>query len=232
LKDVPPEAPGWLRVVPLPAKSRGGAPVRYALIEDVPSLAWAVDYGCIDLHVWTARADRPDRPDHVLFDLDPAEVAFADVVRAALLLREALDALELASHVKTTGGRGLHVHVPIARRHTHSEARGFAETLAAALARASRGLVTTERSPARRRGVYVDTKMNGRGQQVVSAYSLRPLPGAPVATPLRWEELDERLDPAALTMDVVLGRLAEHGDLLAPALRSRQLLSSALARLA
>ena len=200
-------------------------------MDDEAALAWVVDYGCVDLHVWAARADRPERPDWVLFDLDPAGVGWEDVVAAARLLREALDALGLRAAVKTTGGTGLHVQVPVERRHSHDDVRAFADTVAAALARASGGLVTTERALARRHGVYVDTKMNGHGQQVVSAYSVRPLAGAPVATPLAWDELDDRLDPRAFTPAEVLRRVRRHGDLLAAALAGRQRLGPALARL-
>ena len=221
IKDAPPEIPDWIRRVPLPAKSRRGAPVHYVVVDDVDSLAWLVDFGAIDFHVWTSRADRPDRPDYVLFDLDPAQVGFADVVRAARLLREALDGLGLESVPKTTGGEGLHVHVPIGRRYDHAQARSFANAVAVALRRAAPGLVTTERSPARRRGVFVDAKMNGHGQQVVAAYSLRPLPGAPVATPLRWDEVGQSLDPLAFTPAEVLRRVERDGDLFAPVLKGR-----------
>jgi bifunctional non-homologous end joining protein LigD len=222
IKDAPPEVPDWIRVSPQAAKSRGGEPVRYAVADDANALLWLVDFGCVDFHVWTARADRPDRPDYVLFDLDPADVPFTDVVRAALLLREALDGLGLESVVKTTGGDGLHVHVPIARRDTHEQAREFARAVAGAMVRSSRGLVTGERSPSRRRGVYVDTKMNGHGQQVVCVYSVRPVPEASVAAPLRWDEVDDRLDPRELTMATVLARVEQHGDLFAPVLRGSQ----------
>ena len=228
IKDAPPELPDWIPVSPQPAKSRGGELVRYVVVDSVDALLWLVDFGCIDFHVWTSRADRPDRPDHVLFDLDPAGVGFADVVEAALLLRRALEALGLKSVAKTTGGAGLHVHVPTQRRHSHEEAREFAQMVAAALVRSSGGLITGERSPARRHGVFVDTKMNGHGQQVVSAYSLRPAPGAPVATPIRWDEIDERLDPHAFTPDAVLERVGRLGDLFEPALGGRQTLRAVL----
>ena len=231
VKDVPPEAPDWLPVAPLPARSRAGELVRYALINDELALLWAIEYGAVDLHVWTSRADRPERPDYVLFDLDPAGVDFAAVVRAARLLRDALAALGLASFVRTTGGDGLHVQVPIERRHTHAEAREFCEIVAGALVRSTDGLLTTERSLARRRGVFVDTKMNGHGQQVVSVYSVRPRAGAPVATPLAWDELTEDLDPRELTMERVVERVERNGDLHASLLSSRQRLESALARL-
>jgi bifunctional non-homologous end joining protein LigD len=124
----------------------------------------------------------------------------------------------------------LHVQVPIARRHTHAEARAFAEVVGGAIVRRNR-LVTTKRSLDRRRAILIDTAMNGHGQQIVAPYSLRPRPEAAVATPLRWEEVDERLDPAELTMTRVLERVARDGDLFEPVLRGRQLLKPALARL-
>ena len=230
IKDAPPETPRWVPVSPQPAKSRGGELVRYVIVRNLRTLLWAVDYGAIDLHVWPSRVDRPDRPDCVLFDLDPVEVPFADVVAVALQLREALTALGLESYAKTTGGEGLHVQVPIARRHTHAEARTFAEVLGGAIARTNR-LVTTKRSLDRRRGILIDTAMNGHGQQIVAPYSLRPRPEAAVATPLRWEEVDERLDAHELTMARALERVERDGDLFEPVLHGRQLLRPALARL-
>jgi bifunctional non-homologous end joining protein LigD len=221
VKDAPPELPDWMRVSPQPAKSRGGEVVRYVLVDSAEALLWLVDWGCIDFHVWTSRLDRPDRPDHVLFDLDPAGVPFSYVAEAAQLLRDALTAVGLESYVKTTGGEGLHVHVPIARHHTHEEARGFAGIVAAALVRGSRGLVTGERSPSRRHGVFVDTKMNGHGQQAVSVYSLRPFADAPVAAPVSWDELDG-IDPGGLTLETVLPRVERDGDAFAPVLGGSQ----------
>jgi bifunctional non-homologous end joining protein LigD len=231
LKDAPPELPDWVTVSPQPARSRGGEPGRYVVVDDELTLLWLVDYGCIDLHVWASRLDRPDRPDWVLFDLDPAGVRFRDVADAALLLRDALGAMGLASFVKTTGGDGLHVQVPVERRHTHAEARGFADIVARGLAAASDGLVTTERSLERRHGVFVDTKMNGHGQQAVAPYSVRPAATPAVATPLRWDEV-EHVDPAALTIGEVAARIERGGDLFAPVLRGGQRLDSALRRLA
>jgi bifunctional non-homologous end joining protein LigD len=227
-KDAPAELPDWIPLSPQPAKSRRGAIVRYPLVNDDLALLWMVEYGCVDMHVWTARADGPDRPDFVLFDLDPAGGAdFGDVVAAALLVRDALDVYGLQAVVRTTGGEGLHVHVPIERRYDYPETRRFAGVVAAALARASDGLVTDERVPERRQGVHIDVKMNGHGQQIASVYSVRPLPGAPVSTPLRWEELDRELDPARFTMEVVLDRVAHLGDLAEPLLRGGQRLRKA-----
>jgi bifunctional non-homologous end joining protein LigD len=122
--------------------------------------------------------------------------------------------------------------VPIARRHTHPEARRFAEVVARALVAPSGGLVTTERSLARRHGVFVDTKMNGHGQQVVAPYSLRPVPSAAVATPLAWSEVAAGLDPSRLGIAAALARVEEVGDLAEPLLRGTARLGPALARLA
>jgi bifunctional non-homologous end joining protein LigD len=230
IKDAPPELPAWIPTSAQPARSRGGELVRYPLVNDELALLWMVEYGCVDLHVWPSRADRPDRPDFMLFDLDPAAVEFADVLDAAVLLRDALAALGLESVAMTTGGEGMHVRVPVARRHSHAEARELAEVVAGALVRTSAGLVTTERSLARRRGVFVDTKMNGHGQQIVAPYSLRPRPGGPVAAPLRWDELDERIEPGDFGMERVAERAEREGDLLAPLLHGRQRLDRAFAR--
>ena len=220
VKDAPPEMPEWIRICPLPAKSRGGALVAYPLVDDELALLWMLEYGCVDLHVWTARCDRPERPDYVLFDLDPTrDGSFRDAVPAALALREALETLRLESVVRTTGGDGLHVHVPIARRYTHAEARRFARIVAEALRRTGPQLF---------RRVGVDVKMNGHGQQIVAPYSVRPLPGAPVATPLRWHEVTPDLDPRRFTMDVVLERAELLGDLAEPVLRGRQRLDAKL----
>jgi bifunctional non-homologous end joining protein LigD len=224
LKDAPPELPPWLGVTEQPAKSRGGGLVRYPFVRRLRDLLWLVDFGAIVLHVWASRRDLPERPDYVLFDLDPHGVPFADVVAAARLVRDGLAAFGLASFVKTTGGGGLHVQVPIARRHTHGEAREVAGIVASAVARVAPDLVTLERSPAKRRGVYVDTKMNGHGQQHVAVYSVRPGPVPAVATPVDWAELDG-LDPLALTMPVVLDRVARLGDLHAAVLQGTQRLN-------
>jgi bifunctional non-homologous end joining protein LigD len=230
VKDAPEAMPDWIPRCPLPAKSRRGEIVDYPLLNDELALVWMVDYGCIDLHLWFSRCDRPSRPDYVLFDLDPAGVGMAEVVEAALLLRQALEALGLESFVRTSGGDGLHVQVPVARRCSYEQTRRFAEVVADALVRTRPDLVTLERDLAKRRGVFVDTKMNGEGMTIASVYSVRPRPGPPVATPLRWDELRPGLDPASFTMRAVVDRVAAQGDLHAPLLELRQRLEPALTR--
>ena len=160
--------------------------IDYALVNDDLALLWMVNMGCIDLNAWSTRVDRPDRPDWVIFDLDPSDdVGFAEVIEVALLVKQTLDLVGLESFPKTSGSRGIHVLVPIARRHGYDETRAFAAVVAAALARAHPGLVTTEWTKRKRRGVLVDANQNGPGKTTASVYSVRPRPGAPVSTPLR-----------------------------------------------
>ena len=230
-KDTPKHAPPWLRTARFPATTRDGETreIDYALVEDDLALLWVVSMGCIDMNAWSSRVDKPDRPDWVMFDLDPADdVGFREVVEVARLVKEALDLLGLESYPKTSGSRGIHVLVPITRRHTYEVAREFAAVVAGALARAHPGLVTTEWVRRKRRGVLVDANQNGPARTTATVYSVRPRAGAPVSTPLRWEEVGPDLDPATFTMDTVLDRVARDGDLFAGVLGGGQSLTRAL----
>ena len=230
-KQAPSHIPDWIETAAFPASTREGEKkvIDYALVDDELALLWMVNMGCIDMHTWASRADRPERPDWVMFDLDPSEGAtFEDVVEVALLVRETLDVLGLESVPKTSGSRGIHVLVPIARRHAFDEVREFAGIVAGALARAHPGLVTTEWTRAKRRGVLVDANQNGPGKTTASVYSVRPRAGAPVSTPLRWDEVVPGLDIQSFTMDVVLERVRRDGDLFARVLDGGQSLGAAL----
>ena len=194
------------------------------------ALVWMVQMNCIDMNAWYSRVDKPDRPDYVVFDLDPPESrnGFVQAIRVAHLVREALDALELRSYVKTSGADGIHVLVPIARRYSYPEAYELAEGVSRGLEAENPGLVTTEWLKKKRRGVLVDHRQNGHGKTIASAYSVRPKPGAPVSTPLRWEELGEKVRPRDFGMREALARLEKHGDLFEPVLRGGQALGPAL----
>jgi bifunctional non-homologous end joining protein LigD len=188
--------------------------------------------GCIDMNVWYSRVDKPERPDFILFDLDPSpDVGFPEVVQVALLVKEVLDALDLEGLPKTSGSDGMHVLVPIQRRYTYADTREFAEIVARTLERTHRGLVTTEWSKSKRRGVLIDANQNGEGKTIASVYSVRPREGAPVSTPLRWDEVNEKLDPLDFTMDAALARIEKHGDLFEPVLHGKQSIGKALDKL-
>jgi bifunctional non-homologous end joining protein LigD len=232
-KDAPKHMPGWIPTwaaeVSTRERPRRRRVVKFPVVNDDLALLWMVNMGCIDMNVWYSRIDKADRPDFVLFDLDPSpDVGFAETIEVALLVKQALDAFGLASFPKTSGSEGMHVLVPIARRWTYDDTREFCEIVARALARSHPGLVTTEWSKTKRRGVLIDSNQNGEGKTIASVYSVRPKPGAPVSTPLRWDEVNEKLNPTIYTMDVVLARVEQHGDLYEGVLTTRQSLGRAL----
>jgi len=232
-KDAPKHMPDWIETREIEVSTRESPRsrkrIRAPLVNDELALLWMVNMGCIDMNTWYSRVDKPERPDWVLFDLDPSpDVGFKETVQVALLVKQALDALELESFVKTSGSEGIHVLVPLARRYTYADTRQFSEIIAGALARSYRGLVTTEWTKAKRRGVLIDSNQNGEGKTIASVYSVRPKAGAPVSTPLRWDEVTEDLDPADFTMDVVLDRVRKHGDLFGGVVTTKQSLTTAL----
>jgi bifunctional non-homologous end joining protein LigD len=232
-KDAPKHMPDWIPTAAVQATTREQPrrtrTIHAPLVNDELALLWMVNMACIDMNTWYSRIDKPHRPDWVLFDLDPSpDVGFPETVRVALLVKEVLDTLGLESFVKTSGSDGMHVLVPIDRRATYADTREFAEIVAGTLARTHYGLVTTEWSKAKRRGVLIDANQNGEGKTIASVYSVRPKQGAPVSTPLRWDEVTEDLDPQEFTMDVVLARVEQDGDLFEGVLRTRQSLGRAL----
>jgi len=235
-KDAPSHMPEWIPTFSalVSTRERGGGKkrVNFPLVNDELALLWMANMGCIDMNTWYSRIDKPDRPDFVLFDLDPTpEVPWAQTFEVALLVKELLDGLGLASFPKTSGGKGFHILVPLDRRSNYEDSRAFAELVAGTIARTHPELATTQWAKARRRGVLIDANQNGEGKTIASAYSVRPRPGAPVSTPLRWEEVGPDLDPAAFTMAAVLARVERHGDLYAGLLTTRQSLKKALATL-
>jgi bifunctional non-homologous end joining protein LigD len=228
------QAPPWMRTARLSRSGRSDEKTsHYAIVDDALGLLWLANLGCIELNPWQSLAGAPDQPTHVLFDLDPAEgLPFERVVETALLVRESLEAVGLRGYPRTSGASGMHVLVPIEPGPDWDAVRLFAQVVSEALVRAHPKLVTTERVVAKRGPrVYLDAGQNGRGRSIASVYSVRPRPGAPVATPLRWEEVQPGLDPRELTMGAVARRVERDGDLAAPLLTDLQPLADAVARL-
>jgi bifunctional non-homologous end joining protein LigD len=232
-KDAPSHMPEWIPRFRTQVSTRESPRqrkwVNFPVVSDELALLWMVNMGCIDMNTWYSRIDRPDRPDWVLFDLDPsADAGFKETVQVALLVKQALDAFGLVGFPKTSSAEGMHVLVPIERRYTYADTRQFAEIVAGAIARTHRGLATTEWTKSKRRGVLIDSNQNGEGKTIASVYSVRPRPGAPVSAPLRWSEVNEELDPLSFTMPVVLERVRKHGDLFEGMLTTKQRLTDAL----
>jgi bifunctional non-homologous end joining protein LigD len=235
-KQVPKGAPSWIRTREFTTHPRGGGArqVDFALVDSRDALLWTVQMNCIDMNAWYSRVDKPHRPDYVVFDLDPPDepTGFAQAIEVAHLIRELLDELELPGYVKTSGADGIHILAPIQRRASFDETYAFAEAASRLLEARHPGLVTTEWLKKKRSGVLVDHRQNGAGKTIASVYSVRPKPGAPVSTPLHWDELTADVRPRDFTMAVALERVAERGDLFAPVLEAARPLGTAARRLA
>jgi bifunctional non-homologous end joining protein LigD len=234
-KQAPKGKPSWVPTRQFRTWPREGGSrlVDFTLVNEPAAVVWMVQMNCIDMNAWYSRVDKPERPDYVVFDLDPPESrnGFAQAIEVAHLVHDALERLELRSYVKTSGADGIHVLVPITRRSTYKDTYDLAELVSRGLESDHPGLVTTEWLKKKRRGVLVDHRQNGHGKTIASAYSVRPKPGAPVSTPLRWEELGPKVRPRDFGMREALARVEKHGDLFEPVLQGGQGLGPALRKL-
>ncbi|QKT04279.1 DNA ligase D [Ectothiorhodospiraceae bacterium 2226] len=187
-----------------------GKTLEYLALRDLAGLIGLVQLGVLEIHVWGSRCDRVEHPDRLVFDLDPDEgLAWQDVVAAAQRVRARLADLGLESFLRTTGGKGLHVVVPLVRRHDWAEAKAFSKALAEDLVRLQPDKYTAKLAKRARKGkLFIDYLRNGWGATAVTSYSTRAWPGAPVAVPLAWEELSAKLHPDAFNVHTVPARLA------------------------
>lgn len=222
MKRAPEPRPDWIETHAVEHGS--GKVIDFPLVQDLASLLWVINLGCIDLNPWYARQDDTDRPDFLHFDLDPVEGAtFDHVLETALAVRAALTELEMPSYAKTTGSKGIHVYVPIVRGPLQKEVWEVAKTLAVVLESRHPKLITAEYRIANRpKGhVLVDYNQNAWGHTLASIYSVRPRPRASVSTPLSWEEVERGVKIEDFRIDNVPARIAEVGDLWAPLLAPR-----------
>jgi bifunctional non-homologous end joining protein LigD len=222
MKRAPSPRPEWIETCEIMHKSRNL--IAFPMVQDLASLLWVINLGCIDLNPWYGRCDDPDRPDFLNFDLDPARGAtFAAVRETAIVVRDALAELGMKPLVKTTGSEGLHLYVGIVRGPTQKQVWDFAKQLAMRLEKEHPRLVTTEFLVADRpRGrVLVDYNQNAWGRTLASVYSVRPKKFAGVSTPVRWEEVERGFEVADFRLDNVPARLGRLGDLWRPVLSGR-----------
>ena len=221
MKRAPTPRPDWIRTCSI---GHDANIIDFPVIDDLPSLLWVINLGCIDLNQWYARCDDVDRPDYLHFDLDPGEGAsFAQVRETALIVADALRSLKMKPLVKTSGSKGLHVYVPIVRGPVQKDVWMFAKALAVDLASRHRALMTSEyRVASRPRGrVLIDYNQNAWGQTLASIYSVRPRPRATVSTPLTWQEVAAGATIEDYRIDNVRQRIEQYGDLWKPLLASR-----------
>ena len=229
-KSIAEHYPDWVERVTV---DKEDGHITHALAADADTLAWLVDQGTVAFHVWLSRADKPYRPDRLIFDLDPPGDDFAVVVRAARAVRARLGQLGLEAFVMTTGSSGLHVTVPLERRHDFDCVRDFAARVAEQLvAQHPRDFTTAHRKDKRRGRLYLDIRRNAYAQTGIAPYSLRAKPGAPVATPLDWDELgDAKIGPRRFHLGNIFRRLAQRDCPWADIDRHRQSLAAAIRRL-
>ena len=218
-KRAPSPKPAWVPVCKI--KHPAAGVVDFPAINDVASLLWLVNLGCIDLNPWYARCDDVDRPDYLHFDLDPTPGAdFALVCEAALTIRDSLAEMKIAGYPKTTGSRGIHVYVPIVRGPLQKDVWTFAKSFSLAVAEKHPKVLTSEYRVAKRppKRILVDYNQNAWGRTLASVYSARPKPRATVSAPVTWDEVESGISMEDFRIDNMCDRLKKTGDLFRPLL--------------
>ena len=231
-KDAPDYVPSWVRTARVYSDD-GGRDIDFFICEDVETLLYVINLGTIPLHLWASRLSKPQNPDWCIIDLDPKTAPFADVVTLARAVHELCEEIGLPSFCKTSGQKGLHVLVPLSGQLTHAQSVTLAELIASTVEKEHGGIATTARHiPSRRGRVYLDCYQNGYGKTIAGPFSARPVPGATVSVPLKWSEVNGKLDPRKFTLRTAPARMKRlRDDPLAPVLTLQPDLTAALARL-
>jgi bifunctional non-homologous end joining protein LigD len=232
-KDAPNFAPDWIRLERIWSE-HAEREIDYFVCDDLETLLYVANLGSIPLHVWASRVAAPERPDWCVLDLDPKGAPFSHVVAIARAIRALCEEIELPSFIKTSGATGLHVMLPLGGQCTHAESRVLGEILARVIEQQHGRIATTARAIGAREGkVYVDYLQNGHGKTIAGPFSARPVPGATCSAPLKWSEVDGKLDPKKFTLKTLPVRMTKlKDDPLAPVLTLKPDLQSALAKLA
>ncbi len=216
------EGPAWLTTIDTPTRASSRKTVRHLVVDKPETLRWLAQMSVLTIHMWSSRGASLNEPDWFVFDLDPAKgKGIEQAIEAATVIRGLLENLQLPGVPKTSGKRGIHVFIPLAPGYTHEQAVDFACSISAAVASKVPSM-TVERSIANRRGrLYLDCMQNGYGKTMVAPYSLRAIDGAPVSAPLRWEEINKKLDPKKFNLRTMPDRLAKIGDLFEDVFKKR-----------
>ena len=222
MKRAPRPRPEWIKTCPILHAS--GSLIEFPMVEDLASLLWIINLGCIDLNQWYATCDDVNRPDYLHFDLDPVPPAsFTEVRQASLFVREYLDKIRLNSFPKTSGSRGVHIYVPIRRGPLQKEVWTVAKRIAVDMAARHPGVLTSEYRTKKRpaKHILVDYNQNAWGRTLASVYSVRPTPAATVSAPLTWDELAAGAEPGDFTLRSMPQRIGRVGDLFQALLEKR-----------
>ncbi len=219
-KDAPEGLPEWIKTVPIFSESNQKE-INYIVCNDEAAMAYLINLGCIDFNPWNSRTQHLDKPDWLLIDLDPSEKnTFDDVIETALATKEICDKIKANAFLKTSGSSGLHIYLPLEAKYSYEQAKDFAHLLMQKINEKLPKITTLERSLSKRQRdkIYLDYLQNRRGQTLASVYSVRPKPGAPVSTPLKWKELKFGLYPKDFNIYNTLKRIKSKGDFFEPVL--------------
>jgi len=228
-KTAPSHTPDWVTRCSVRSEDAKDGVIGYLMVNDLATLLYVANLGCIEMHPLHSRCDAVETPDYLFFDLDPMEATFEQVRRVAMHVKAALDALGLASYPKTSGATGLQIYVPVERGYSYEQTREFVGTVGRMIERADRDHVTMAWKIDRRTGkVFIDHNMNRSGANISAAYSMRPEPGATLSTPLTWDEVEAGVTPHDFRIDNVWGRFSRLGDLFEPVRTEPQDLAPAL----
>jgi DNA ligase D len=214
-KDAGDHVPDWIKTVEIHAESTGKM-VNYFVCNDLESLLYIANLGCIEMNPWNSTVNKLDNPDYIVMDIDPSDKnTFDEVIEVALVIKDIIDQTGMVGYCKTSGSSGLHIYIPFNKKYTYDESRDFAEIMASMVTEKLPGLTTLERSLSKRKKnqIYVDYLQNRIGQTLASAYSVRPKPGATVSAPLEWNEVKPGLTPQDFNIKNIFKRVEEKGDL-------------------
>lgn len=229
-KNINFKLPEWGKTFPVTHDD--GKIDHYLLINNLQSLLYAVNLGSIDLHPFMSRTEHLDNPDYCVIDLDPHDISFDKVIEAALVVHEILDKAKIPNFCKTSGGKGLHILIPLNAKYSYEQSRQFAEVICHLAHKRLQKTTSMERSPEKRpKKIYLDCLQNRSGQSIAAPYSVRPRPLAKVSTPLLWSEVNKNLDTSKYTIKTVPDRLKKMGDIFKPILGRGVNIKTALTRL-
>jgi len=207
------QLPTWAKTVKLYSKANDHD-IDYLICNDIPTLLYMANLGCIEINPWHSTYQNPEYPDYMMLDLDPGNIPFKEVVNTALVIKEISDELNIKSYCKTSGATGLHIYFPLGAKYNYDQVKIFAEILANLTHSRIPSVTTVERTISKRGDkIYVDFLQNRKGQTIAAPYSVRPRPDATVSTPLDWDEVNHNLTPGMFTIKNTLTRLKTKGDL-------------------
>lgn len=217
-KDTKGKIPTWIPTFDDHSESNNKT-VRYMICNDEATLLYMANLGCIEINPWHSRIQSPDHPDYIIIDLDPLDISFEKVIEAANVIHEILEDAGIPSYPKTSGSRGMHIFIPMGAEYDYEQGKNFAELIATLAHNEMKSFTSIERSPSKRKGkLYLDYLQNNPGQTIAAPYCIRPKPGAPVSTPLHWEEVRKGLKADSFTIKNIFNRLKETGEIFSPVL--------------